>query len=272
MHQPKRPSGEYSDIPLLQWDGPGAWPRAKRRLTINGIIDFALQFAPGGPLGSSEPIPLLDLGAALIPLPQHDPQPQSPPMEFRPAPVHHSPCRRTGRRQSLKKYKSDVDLYKATDIIINCQSSMDGVRIMRDKDYNTYLMSTKAHPLTMPAHAVLGGFGTGTLEARNRRGCHRLGRHSLPWSLPEGDQTMVSRVPYHELAAWSQALHNNKHHGTCGMEKVPQTVHQVLLDLERARMRLDSIIDFLGPVKSEVSISRKNKYSWDPTISMDFVL
>ena len=98
----------------------------------------------------------------------------------------------------LKRYGSKAELYQNVDIVIECKSFMKDVLILRGKWDDTYIMATedpiRSEGILVHAHQVLGGFGQGKLgcTCTASHGCPHQAHYYVPWSLPQGDQTVVS--------------------------------------------------------------------------------
>ena len=177
---------------------------------------------------SPRPSPLPDSEAAPIPLPEHDRN--APPSSHSDSKAPPEPD--TARMQSplctlaptriglygmdLKRYGSKAELYQKVNIVFECESLMKRVMILRGENHDTYIMATEdlepgaREIMVVPAHQVLGGFGEGTLVQLDDTVDHHGFRgppHCVPWSLPQGDQTVVS---YKQDTPWFAGELNGK--------------------------------------------------------------
>jgi hypothetical protein len=116
----------------------------------------------------------------------------------------------------LKRYGSKAELYQKVNIVFECESLMKRVMILRGENHDTYIMATEdlepgaREIMVVPAHQVLGGFGEGTLVQLDDTVDHHGFRgppHCVPWSLPQGDQTVVS---YKQDTPWFAGELNGK--------------------------------------------------------------
>ena len=146
------------------------------------------------------------------------------------------------------------------DIIIECESLVKGVSILRGKHNDTYIMATMDDAITVPEHQVLGAFGAGTMRTLSPDNLH-----TLPWSLPQGNQTVVS---YRQVSRWYTG-------------ELISKINQVLWMMERERSSGQSDLDIVGLGRASRTWTLDSdsghwpKYTWTQTSStcpLGFVL